>query len=293
MRLLALKIVLVATDLDDSSQPAITAARALSAAADAELHVVNVTPTAAADSTGVHELLGRLGIGLDEASVHAVAGDPALAIGRLADQIYADVIVLGPHRDEAHQDGGAGRPIDTALAIATNSAAPCLVAHDLTLPLTRVVVAVDLSETSRGALLVGLSWASALRSTGAAGGTALTALYVSSSAATADELMSAMESLESQIEELREDAGSWANVVVQSDVVTGDDVAGTVARYADDHAADLLVLGTRGLGLDAVGRIGSVAAAVARKTSVPTVLVPPAIWLELGQIRSTHRAQEA
>jgi nucleotide-binding universal stress UspA family protein len=292
MRLLALKVVLAATDLDDSSLATIAAARALAVAADAELHVVHVTSTPDADSSGVSQLLGRAGVALNEASVHAMAGDPALAIGKLADEISADVIVLGPHRPGADEQG---RPrLETALGIATNSAAPCLVAHELSLPLTRVLVAVDLSETSRGALVVGLSWASALRGNRARStGATLTALYVGGLDAHTDELTHLTETLERQLEEVREDAGSWANVVVESDIVTGTDVAESVVRYAAEHGAQLLVLGTRGLGLDTVGRVGSVAAAVARTTTIPTLLVPPAIWLELGQIRPQRPAKRA
>jgi nucleotide-binding universal stress UspA family protein len=293
MRLLALEVVLVATDLDDSSLATIAAGRTLAAAADAELHVVHVTSTPDADSSGVSALLGRAGIALDEASVHATAGDPSVEIGKLADEISADVIVLGPHRPRTN-DQGEPR-LETALGIVTNSAAPCLVAHDLSLPLARVLVAVDLSETSRGALVVGLSWASALRGNRArmTGGATLTALYVTGPDARTDELTNLTETLERQLEELREDAGSWANVAVESDIVPGDDVAASVADYAAEHRAQLIVLGTRGLGLDTVGRVGSVATAIARATTIPTLLVPPAIWLELGQIRPHRPAKRA
>jgi nucleotide-binding universal stress UspA family protein len=289
MRLLALKVVLVATDLDESSLAAIATARALAIAADAELHVVHVTSTPDADSTGVHELLARAEIPLNEASVHAMAGDPSLVIGKLADEISADVIVLGPHRPGTDAQG---KPrLDTALAIVTNSAAPCLVANELSLPLTRVLVAVDLSDTSRGAMVVALSWASALRGSRArtTSGAALTVLHVAKRDADMNDLAHVSETLERQLESLREDAGSWANVVVESDIITGDDIPESVARYAAEHGAQLVVLGTRGLGLDDVGRVGSVAGAAARASKVPVLLVPPAIWLELGQIRP-HRS---
>jgi len=292
MRLLALNVVLVATDLDDSSLATIGAARTLAKSADAELHVVNVTSTTDADSSAVHEQLGRAGLALNEASVHAVAGDPALEIGKLADEISADVIVLGPHRPGVNEQG---KPrLETALGIVTNSAAPCLVAHELSIPLTRVLVAVDLSETSRGALVVGLSWASALRGNRArTSGSTLTALYVAGRNADTNELSRLSDTIEKQLEELREDAGSWANVVVESDVITAGNVAEAVPRYAAEHGAQLIVLGTRGLGLDGVGRVGSVAAAIARGTTIPTLLVPPAIWLELGQIRPNRSAKRA
>ena len=286
MRLLALNTVLVATSLDDSSLAAIVTGRALAEAADAELHVVNATrdatPDATPDATGVHQQLARAGVPLEAASVHAVAGDPALAISKLAEAISADVIVVGPHRVRT----GEHLPIDsTALGIVTNSAAPCLVAHELRLPISHVVVAVDLSETSRGALVVGLSWASALRAGRGTRGVRLTALHVAKQNASADDLSALRTSLDRQVEDLRGDAGSWAGVMIDCQVIVGDDVPGAIARYATNHAAELIVLGTRGLGLDTVARLGSVAAAIAAETTTPTLLVPPAIWLELGRLR--------
>lgn len=286
MRLLVLKTILVATDLDESSLPAIVAGRALAAAADAELHVVTVSASSPPDASGVHKLLERAGVGLTEASVHAVAGDPTLAIGRLADAISADVIVLGPH----HHAGDAA-VAGTMLGIVTNSAAPCLVANSLHLPIARVVVAVDLSETSRGALIVALSWASALRANRVRLqlGVKLTALHVTKRDASIDELHGLERSLARQVDALRDEAGSWANVSVASDVISGDRVDEAVTGYAAEHGAELIVLGTRGLGLDTVGRVGSVAASVAAKTIIPTLLVPPAIWLELGRVRPRRR----
>ena len=246
-----------------------------------------MTTSTPPNAAGVHQLLERAGVGLNEASVHAVAGDPALAIGRLADAISADVIVLGRH----HHEGDAA-VAGTALGIVTNSAAPCLIANALHLPLGRVVVAADLSETSRGALIVALSWASALRgSRTRSQAVNLTALYVTKSDASADELHALGRSLERQVDDLREEAGSWANVVVESRVISGDRVDEAVARYATEHGAGLIVLGTRGLGLDTIGRVGSVAASVAGMTTIPALLVPPAIWLELGRVRPRRRVR--
>jgi nucleotide-binding universal stress UspA family protein len=54
-----------------------------------------------------------------------------------------------------------------------------------------------------------------------------------------------------------------------------------VAAIADSIRktnADLVVLGTRGLGVDAVGRLGSVSLGVAQTTVAAILLVPPALW---------------
>jgi len=284
MRLLVLKTVLVATDLTEASLKAVEGAGHLAAAADAELHVIHVNCDAAPDATAVYAFIARAGIAIDEASVHAAAGHPATAISKLAEAIAADVIVLGPH----HHAGEDAPPSPrTALAVATQSAVPCLVVPDFEIPLKHVVVAVDLSETARGALLIGLSWASALRAARPHTGTGatLTALHVSGpdTSAPAREAMTA--SLERQIRELRDTAGSWSNVTIDCKIIVDDDVPAAIARYANDDACDLIVMGTRGLGLDTVARVGSVATAVAESTRSPTLLVPPAVWLELGRVR--------
>src|SRR3954469_22980471 len=119
MRLLPLRVVLVAADFDDSSLPAIEAGRDLAAAADADLHIVNVAGTSASDAAGVYAMLERAGIRNDEAFVHVVAGDPSLAIGKLADLIAADVIALGPHHEK--RDGSANGPLsaDTTAGVVT------------------------------------------------------------------------------------------------------------------------------------------------------------------------------
>jgi len=153
------------------------------------------------------------------------------------------------------------------------------------------VVAIDLSETSRGALIVGLSWALALRGSRARsnGDVRLTVLYVTRRDASIDQLEALARSLERQTDNLRGDSGSWANVVVESAVIGADDVDDAIARYARERDAGLIVLGTRGLGIDTIGRVGSVAACVAQTTDIPTLLVPPAIWLELGRVRPRRR----
>lgn len=302
MRILALRTVLVATDLDEASMPAVEAARMLATAAGAVLHVVTVAPRPGQDdpdapapplraraanddqaARAAHRMLQKAGIALDEAAVHALVGEPTHIIGAVADEIQADVVVLGPHR-ETDPEGQKRRGLGTAIAVATNSAAPCLVARKMVLPLTHVVVADDLSDTSRGALRVGLSWASALRASRLSTDrkTQMTALLVVEPNTSPDEIAKLKARLEDHVEELRSEAGSWANVTVRGDVVVGAKAAEAIARYSEEHDVELLVLGTRGLGLDTVGRLGSVAADVAHTSNISTLLVPPAVWLELA-----------
>ena len=275
MRLLSIKSVLVATDLDPSSIAALESARTLVDSSGAELHVVHVD-AGGASAADVEGVLRQARVPPSRAAVHILDDDPARGIVHLADTLDADVIVLGPHRNET-DEATIGELGSTALAVVTNAAVPCLVAkRGLRLPLDHVVVGIDMSDTARGALLVGLSWASGLRATGTSGEsvTKLSTLHVRRSADSPPEV------LEQAIARLRGDAGSWAGVSIEPQWVTGDSVAGGIAHFAIDYHAGLVVLGTRGLGLDRIGRLGSVSAAVMQQLSAPVLLVPPAIWTE-------------
>jgi nucleotide-binding universal stress UspA family protein len=156
------------------------------------------------------------------------------------------------------------------------------------LPLRRVLVPVDLSDTSRGALVVALSWSSALRgdretskSPERTRPTKLTAMYVDDPARVATATPSAEEALTEELDRVRKKAGTWAGVAIAGVAIARADVPGAIADRARDDDADLIVLGTRGLGLDGVGRLGSVSAEVTRRVDAPVLLVPPAIWMEL------------
>jgi len=276
MRLLTLKTVLVATDLDDSSLVALSTGKELAESAGAKLHVIHVSD--ARESTeAVQSVLQRAKLQPGEAALHVVGGEPARAISTLGEKIGADVIVLGAHRKQPHRE----RPHpfgSTAMAAVTSATAPCLVlAQALRLPLKCVVVAIDLSDTSRGALVTGLAWASALRAQDRApkDATKLVVLYVQSTHA--DESSGARE-LEGELELLERDAGKWASVTIEKATAVNASAADGVIEYANAHHADLVVLGTRGTGLNEEKRLGWVASAVTQKLQLPTLLVPPAVW---------------
>lgn len=287
MQLLALRTVLAATDLDIASVAAIETARSLSAAAGAALHVVHVTPDGATPVTrdDVDRFLERAGVTLEARHVHVLQGDPAHTIRILADRIAADVIVLGPHRERASGDRGASLG-STALAVVTDSFAPCLVTRTtLRVPLARVVVGVDRSDAARGALVVGLSWASALRApTSAAEGSTSTMLVVhvdrsSDGAAPPRVSGAATGPLDTELRRIRGEAGPWARVAIDDLVLRAADPAAAISGAADERRADLIVVGTRGLGHDRAGRLGSVSASLVQIASTPVLLVPPAVWM--------------
>jgi universal stress protein E len=285
MRFLVLKNILVATDLEDPAYPAILTAAQLANAAGASLHVACVltAPAGEGDET-VHTraraelsaILVRAGATVNDVTIHVLSGDPAFAIRSLGDRVRADVVVLGPHHDRASPPRSFG---GTALAIVTNAWSPCLIVPTpLRLPLSRVLVPIDLSDTARGALFVGLSWASALRAatlpTGESGGATLTALHVQAeSSATPPPFM------EKELTIIRESGGTWSGISIHRETISNTNVTQGIASFVTRHRPDLVVLGTRGLGLDPVGRLGSVAASVTQSIDVPTLLVPPALWM--------------
>lgn len=288
MRLLHLRVVLAAVDIDEASVSVVEAARELALVAGAKLNIVhawspsNASATLAEREGALRSIVVRAGVKPTEVPIHIRVGEPTHVIRALADRLRADVIVLGRHREQSANSGRLG---STALAIVTSSWAPCLVlSRPMRVPLERILVPVDLSDTSRGALVVALSWASALRGAEMLHGptmndsVCLTSLYVERALEAGQASTPHVQQLEDELNLLRRDAGTWASVAIDGKVIADTDVPKAIAEYAREHQADLVVLGTRGLGLDGVGRIGSVSLAVARQLDVPLLLVPPAVW---------------
>jgi nucleotide-binding universal stress UspA family protein len=288
MRPLALGTVLAATDLRPESDVALETAHRLARAAGARLHVVHADdPTASAEralssrqpaSARLADSLRRSGIRERDAKVHVVAGPAAPSIRALAELIGADVVVVGPHRREEHANASS-RLGGTARAIVAGATAPCLaVVSPLRLPLERVLVPIDLSDGARGALLVALSWASALRKGVAPeGNTILTAIHVAGAAQDGQPERTSV--LDDELEQLRHDAGSWAGVDIEGmTIVAWPSIAEAIAKCAADRGADLVVIGTRGLPPEEATRLGSVSGAVVEHSPVAVLLVPPSVW---------------
>lgn len=267
MKLLTLRSVLVATDLNESSLPVLRAASRLAPLAGASLHLLHV---AAGDEAGAEDRLleyFRLAApdGEEPGSVHVAFGYPPAVIVEHAARLGADVIVVGPHRRRAI----AGPLGSTAASVVRTARCPCLVVSaELRLPLERVLVAIDVYDTDGGALPAALTWASALRPRDAQA--ELVALHVAggSSAERAD-------ILRSEIDRTQRRAYSAARVSIDERILPGADPAEVILRETASSRADLLVMGTR----SAAGRaseLGSVSAAVARDARCPLLLVPPA-----------------
>ena len=272
MRLLTLKSVLVATDLEEPSASALRTAARLAALAEARLHLMHVAEQAGpGDESRLRELFEETtpdAPGLESAQL--VRGTPAEAIVDRAARVDADVVILGPHRRGTGQTGELG---STAASVVRTAPCPCLVtATELRLPLERVIAAIDLSEAASGVLSIALSWASALRPRG--GNARLTALHV-----TLDPGEDAEQRVREEVQQARARARGASFVDIDERLRSGSEPAEEILRRAASDAADLLAVGTRGADPTPSG-LGSVSAAVARATPCPLLLVPPATWMD-------------
>ena len=288
MRLLQLKTVLVADDLVATSQSALRTAAVLHDAGGAALHIAHVAPgdNGMAARSGIRaEFMDALKNAAAQAHVgsdytpHVLTGSVPEAIAGLVDRVSADVVITGRRTRAALP---MERPLGgTAFGIITSSLVPCLaVSEPMTIPLKRVLVAIDYSEASRGALLVGLSWASALRDRDG-GNPLLTALHVHSDDGSADRARWKRE-VDHELDILRRAAGDWAGVEVSGMMTTADDVVSAITQQAASLDAELLVLGTRGRNPQK-GVLGSVSAAVLGRVQAPVLLVPPAVWRDYAR----------
>ncbi|HEY4131516.1 MAG TPA: universal stress protein [Gemmatimonadaceae bacterium] len=89
-----------------------------------------------------------------------------------------------------------------------------------------------------------MSWTSALRQQRTSQDTALTVLHVSD-APLRDHRKRALDEL---FAGLREKAGTWTGTTIESVTSEKADAANGIVKYTRDHRANLVVLGTRGLG---------------------------------------------
>lgn len=280
MRQLVLKHVLAATDLTPASADALAAAAALARLAGARLHVLHASRDDPDAEGTLREHVARAAPAARDAALLAPAGAPHEVILQAAERVEADVMVLGPHR---HRDGG---PLgSTADRVVRGANVPCLIVPGpLDLPLGQVVAAVDLSDGGKGALLVALSWASALRRPGISlnggePGTRVDALHVVSAAD--DPPPRHLTSLAEYVATVRGALGAAAGVEIEQVVRGGGEsparVARTVMRHAAERGAGLLVIGTRDQAPPGSHPLGSVSSSVVQETEVAVLLVPPAV----------------
>jgi nucleotide-binding universal stress UspA family protein len=279
MRPLTLNAVLVATDLSDDDLPAVRTACELARLADATLHVVHAVADANTDRTAALEAHIRAAQPscdvLPGMTLHA--GHANHVIVDAARMIDAAVIILGPHRTgHAHPPGG------TAWQVVASAERPCLVLPGaMKLPLGRVLVPIDASGAARGALAVGMAWASALRRRAARDSPDRTELVVLHVESPDGEPASAEQVMEDAVTAAADGMADYAGVRVRRVAERGADAASIIHELAAAEDFDLIVLGTRA-GTDHSGELGSVSSAVVRSATRPVLLVPPRVWRERG-----------
>lgn len=283
--------VLVASDLSESATPALRAAGALASLADADLHVVHAVEGNEPDGgprdreledarSGLRaRLLQALPPSVRVASSHVAPGRAHEVILRRAEEVEADLLVIGPHRGRP----GTGEPLGaTADELVRSSAVPCLIVHaPLSLPLRRILVPSDFSKAAQGALDVALIWAAALRMPSASGEeTRLDVVHALGARGSAggDEEAEAERRLREQIGAAERQTGSAGMMQTGAAVLRGAEAVDAILHFARDRRSDLLVLGTQGQSAAEAAPMGSVSSGVARRADRPVLLVPPGFW---------------
>jgi nucleotide-binding universal stress UspA family protein len=202
-----------------------------------------------------------------------VAGRPHHVILEQAEEVRADLIVIGPHRERSTEEDRLGI---TADRLVRTSDVPCLIIHSpINLPLRSVCVPNDLSLAAQGALDVALVWAAALRMPRSTGGR--TRLNVVNIAAEVDGAPIERQLEKNAIDSARR-TGCGAFLEIRQAARTSDATAAEIVRFAEENDSDLLVLGTHGQSALARELIGGVSSAVARLATCPVLLVPPPTW---------------
>jgi nucleotide-binding universal stress UspA family protein len=275
MRPLRLQTILVATDLSTDDLPALRTAYELAQLADARLHVVHAAPVADGEVVARLEQYVRLEpiSSFARPATHVHAGNATDVIVEVSNEVDADVIVLGPHR--LH---GPAPMEKTAYRVAATSERSCLVLPgSMNLPLSRILVPVDSSAAARGALAVGLTWASALRHRPTQPPSDSTELFVLHVETGVGEGASADDAMRVLMADVNERIMSATGIGVRCVEVAGADPASVIGEHSATHGIDLIVLGTRAESAPEP-RLGSVSSAVVTRATGPVLLVPPRVW---------------
>lgn len=294
----AIRSILAASDLTESTDAIVRAGGALAELMGAELHVVHAFDMEISayaprrpDIPGVDDWARDAARKLDEQIARALPAAAAKvsssevivdrahkAIEERAGKVGADLIIVGRHRPRPAGDAFLGSTADRVIRTAN---VPCLVIGDaLSMPLRRLLVPQDLSEPGVRALDTALEWGASLSGGAAGAALDLTVLHVIPRVYNVKEL--AFDTavigpeLEKAVADARARAGVTDHVDVKELVRWGDHPADEIVRVADEEGTDMIVLATQGSGAVKRFLIGSVASAVTRSAPCPVLLVPPA-----------------
>ncbi|UCC71881.1 MAG: universal stress protein [Gemmatimonadota bacterium] len=286
-----LKAILAATDGSDQGGWAVVTGAALADRAGASFSVVSIVDKTALpglyglDSVEIADyeraLLGearrRAEAQIDEAgatvaAVQIESGVPATLVVKAADQVEADLIVLGAQRRSAVARLLAGSTAGRVIQLARCPVLTTTAARRE--PLRRVLAATDLSPRSNRVLDMAAAVA-------AIDGAKLRVLHVSEPLdammrhlALFDEEL-AQRSARSQLERSVSSLAKRADIPVESETRDGD-AGKEILEEANSWEADLTVIGTHGFGFFERLLLGSTALHILRLARRPVLVVPSA-----------------
>lgn len=296
-----LRSILAATDLGTGSDAVVRSAAVLAARTGAELHLLHSLELPYEPAQDVMRRSGFFGQveaaeealraqaertlpeGLRAASQQVIIYVAHKAVLDRAQEVSADLIVVGPHRGGAV---GAHFLGTTADRVIRSAAVPCLVVEEpLTGRIRRIGVPVDYSDPAPGALETALAWALQLSPEGAPGseGTPeVRAMYAGWFVEKVDipdlEERVIRPELERQVRRAVSCVPGAERLDVGVEVIWAENATAATVRWAEESGVDLLVMATHGRSGLRRALIGSMASNVARLTPRPVLLVPPALW---------------
>lgn len=281
-----IEAVLAASDLGPASDEVVRAAAAVAEMLGAELHLLNAleierlpaleAPIYPQRVEQARDLLAeqahRLAPAGDAGNVRVMDYAPDRAIPARAAEVGAGLIVLGPHR------GGEARARvlgTTAEAVIRGADVPVLVVGGrLHLPVRRIGVPTDFSQSAGGALELAFALAGALGGCDAE----VHLFHVAGPATRMDDHGALGRRLGAMLANQADASAPRACGSlhpVRTEVVWGARPTDAITDYARTEALDLLVVGTQGHGRLRRLFVGSVASGAARQASCPVLLVPP------------------
>jgi nucleotide-binding universal stress UspA family protein len=298
--------ILLATDLQESSDVTIQSAAQLAAASGAKLHVIHAHEEPSRLSQEPRDLLyiqrqvhdkrkdlleivnANTVPGTEIGSVRVEVGPAAQLILDQAKAVLADVIVLGAHQHRGMADRFLG---STAELVLRNSTTPCLVLNGpVQTPIARILVPSDFSAPARRAITTALAWGQVL---GGVAEAEITVAHVLDPGIESSRQSSAEKELEEDLRFAAADASRTLGVEapVRVQVLRGEEPAEELIGYARAIEADLIVLGTHGDTMFVRALMGSVSSVMVRRSPVPVLLVPRAAGI-LFEAQNNAAAEE-
>lgn len=281
--------VLVAVGALEDSVELIQNAADLAIAASATLHLVHVDegPASLAGGKGdlltaqrrLHERRIELYELLEEivpnqgvlGKVRVSAGRAAEVILAAAEELDAQLIVLGAHRNRGMADRFLG---STAEEVLRRAAVPCLLLNaPLELPIRRVLVGSDFSPAAEPALEAAAMWG---RIMGRQDDSGLVLAHIHTGRTDAEVWPGVHASLEARLRVEADEVMSGRIGAPSVEVVVRQDAnaARSIMEIARQEGAGLIVLGTQGERVLIRALLGSTSAAMVRDASLPLMIIP-------------------